>query len=301
MGQPNPRANLERSLFEVPKELRRYRSWLRRFSLRALGLGVAVVAGGALFKLPMVAYVGLVVTMSMAFVLPFAFLVEKFGSRRRLDVSVKQFVLDDGRGEVQTYALEKIEHVRLTWIPYLFARLRIHMVDGRVLSLAPRWDRFDYVLDLLHHAQPELTSFARYDRFRIHCIASDHRRTRNAEAAKPRNVAWLISKFMIAPLFATVFIMALRSVGLGTGVFPAMREVVNDAFFASMVLWALVGTFEEATLHRAQVKKLLTDPKQVRRDILGEKKFRHTFGIESWMAFWTVLVLTCLVGAFGLS
>lgn len=302
MGEPRERTNLERSLFEVPKEVRRYRSWLVRFSVRSLLIGVAVVAAAAVFEIRLLMAVGFIVALWSAGVLPAAYLIEKYGSRRRLDVSAKQFVIDDGRGRSETYLLSNVEHVRLIWIPYVYSRLKLHMTDGRTLVLTPGWDRFDYVLDTLRHAQPTLTQFARYDKYRIHCIAADHRRSRAAENANARQLFWLVSKFMIAPLFATLLIIGLKALGLGAGMFPqANVDIVNDAFFASMMLWALVATAEEVTLHRAQIKKLLMDPMHVRRDLLGEKKLRHTFGIESWMAFWIVMVVTCLAASFGIS
>ncbi|MES2962821.1 MAG: hypothetical protein V4760_02950, partial [Bdellovibrionota bacterium] len=135
----------------------------------------------------------------------------------------------------------------------------------------------------------------------IHCIANDHRRTRNAQAAAPGKVAFLIGKFMVVPLFATAFFGALKAIGLGEGIIPSIGMVYQDACFASVVMWAAWGTFDEFVLHRAQVKKLLADPMHVRRDMLEEAKFKHTFGMESWLAFWMVITVACLGAVIGLS
>jgi hypothetical protein len=301
VGEPRSRDNLERSLYEVPKEVRRYRAWLAYFFTRALVIGVILTGLGVLFKQHAIGVVGLFTVLLSAILAPLGWLFEKFGSRRRLDVSGTKFVLDHGAGRVETYELAKVEHVRLVWIPYLYAKLKIHMVDGRTLSLRPQWDRFDYVLDALHHAQPELTSFARFERFRIHCIANDHRRTRNAQQATPRRVGFLILKFVGTPILATAVFLPVKAMGLGVGVIPTTAQIFSDAFMAAVVMWGAWAIFEEMTLHRAQVKKLLVDPKHVRRDILEETKFKHTFGMESWMAFWMVLAVACLTAAIGLS
>ncbi|MES2963404.1 MAG: hypothetical protein V4760_05905, partial [Bdellovibrionota bacterium] len=158
MAEPRVRTNLERSLYEVPKEVRRYRAWLGHFFGRTLLMGVAVVGMGALFKSQALIEVGLLTSLMSAILAPFGWLYEKFGSQRRLDVSGKGLVIDHGGGKVETYLFSGVEHVKLLWFPYVFASLRLHLNDGRVLALQPNWDRFDYVLDALRHAQPELTA-----------------------------------------------------------------------------------------------------------------------------------------------
>jgi len=303
MGEPRNRDHLERSLYDNPMALRKYRASIARVSLGIFWSGFVSILVGVLFRVPLVTTVGTVWLASTLIAAPVSWWLDKFGSRRRLDVSREKFILDHGDGRAEEFRLADVEHIRLLWVPFFSGSIRLHMKDGRSLTLQRNWERFDYVLDLLRSVHPEMTSFARYDKFRASCIALDHWRSRMLEfGAHPRRYLPVVFKIaFMTPLVSSLFVWALKAFSLGHGIFPSNGRVFFDAMFASVLIWSFWYAFEDWVIYRDRVRALMRDPLAVRRDRLAESKFVLSYGTGSWLAFAVGVAFACVGCALGIN
>ncbi|MEK7355195.1 MAG: hypothetical protein AAB250_02010 [Bdellovibrionota bacterium] len=298
MGALKARSNLDRSLYRVPVAVQRTYLRMAKGLFYFAGTGVGLAALGIFLQLGLVANVGFAMVLFGAGFGAESWILIRMLKGKRLDVSDELITLDQGNGKVEIYPVAEIEHVKLIWIPHVFSRFVLHMKDGRKLSFNfALWERFDYVLDVVANAHPDMTSFPRYARFRNQCIAFEHFRSRASETMSLASFYELFAKAIAAPVIAGALIMTSKALGLGRDVFPADSWVFANTFISVSILWPMMMFLVEARLYWITMNRLSKDATDVRRDREAEAKFNHSYGIHSWFAFFVLIAMTCLMCA----
>lgn len=290
------RSHLERSLRQGPVELRLLNGKMLKVLVWISAVSVALAMVGLLFGIRWLTPFALLFFVVFTPGTALGLVVVPFMRKKRLDVSRAGVQIDHGNGRVDWYSFNEVQSIFLPKFPYVATPFRICMRDGRELRLIPSWERFDYVLDLLSLARPDLTAMPEYARYRRACVVFDHIVSRSAQRGPIVTFADGVLRSVVAGVFGVGIVLSWKSLS-GAGVYWSSSgyRAFSDIFFVCGFIWAVWLVAQDVILARKQIKKLQQDPNDVRRDRDTEQWLMQPFSGPSGIVFAMAVFLSAMI------